>query len=67
LSPRRKRVTALGAMVSSMSALFLATGHHPFWATLVWVAVEVAVLVYMIRELAAMKRETSCVKLRLDE
>jgi hypothetical protein len=33
----------------------------------VWVAVEVAVLVYMIRELAAMKRETSCVKLRLDE
>jgi len=54
-------------MVSSMSALFLATGHHPFWATLVWVAVEVAVLVYMIRELAAMKRETSCVKLRLDE
>ncbi len=56
LSARRKRVVVLGAVVCSMSLLVISVGRHSLWVTLPCIAVEVVVVVFMLREVKAMQR-----------
>jgi intracellular septation protein A len=51
----------------SISLMVVATARHHLWVTFACIGVEVIVLVVMLHEVVAMKRQGSGVKLRLDE
>jgi hypothetical protein len=67
LSARRKKRVAVCMSLLSVSLMVVATARHHLWITFACIGVEVIVLVVMLREVVAMKREGSGVKLRLDE
>jgi hypothetical protein len=62
---RRIAVCLCLLSISLMGVVTMARSH--LWVSLGFVGVEVLVLVVMMVEAAAMKRETSGVKLHLDE
>jgi uncharacterized membrane protein (DUF2068 family) len=49
-----------------VSLMVLVTVHHHPWVKFACIGVELIVVVYMLREVVAMKREGSGVKLRLE-
>jgi hypothetical protein len=57
LSARRKRVVVLGGVMSPLCLVGLVVARHHLWITFLCIAVEVVMLVYMMRELSVLKNE----------
>jgi hypothetical protein len=60
LSPRRRRIAALGGGVAATSALFGTILHDHPTVRLAWLGVLVVVVGYMISEMFKLKKEQGC-------
>ena len=57
LSPQRRKVVVLSGALAATSGLIGAIGQHHHRLELVWIVLELALLVYILREFVVLKRE----------